>query len=324
MPDQSQVSTIDIYPYNIKETRCYFLRNSYIIDSGTSITECTTKNDLTEIKLLEAAMSSSGYIFDIQRYAIHDGPGIRTTVFFHGCPLECWWCHNPECWQPVLKDKSLQDISQDMQLRFIRRPNRIGQLVTSDIVLNEVMKDQIFYEQSGGGVTFSGGEPMMQMEFLFRLLKVCKQSGIHTAVDTCGYALEEDFVKIYDLVDLFLYDLKVMEGEAHREYTGVSNELILSNLIMLSEKGRKTYLRIPLIPGITDIEENINAILEFITPLKKIQQINLLPYNYLGEDKYRRLNIPFRMRHCEAQTDDELQKRKKLFEAAGYRVKIGG
>ena len=286
--------------------------------------EYTTKNDLTEIKLLEAAMSSSGYIFDIQRYAIHDGPGIRTTVFFHGCPLECWWCHNPECWQPVLKDKSLQDRSQDMQLRFIRRPNRTGQLVTSDIVLSEIIKDQVFYEQSGGGVTFSGGEPMMQMEFLFKLLKVCKQSGIHTAVDTCGYAPEEDFVKIYDLVDLFLYDLKIMEDEAHRKYTGVSNELILSNLIMLSEKGRKTWLRIPLIPGITDIEENINAIIEFITPLKNIQHINLLPYNCLGEDKYRRLNIHFRMGHFEVQTDDELQKRRKLFEAAGYKVKIGG
>jgi pyruvate formate lyase activating enzyme len=273
---------------------------------------------------LEAAMDSTGYIFDIQKYAIHDGPGIRTTVFFQGCPLECWWCHNPECWQPVLKDTGLQDRSQDMQLRFIRRPNRIGQLVTSDIVLNEVMRDQIFYDQSGGGVTFSGGEPMMQMEFLFELLKASKQNEIHTAVDTCGYAPEEDFVKIYDLVDLFLYDLKIMEIEAHRKYTGVSNELILSNLIMLSEKGRKTCLRVPLIPGITDTEENINAMVEFITPLKNIQHINLLPYNCLGEDKYRRLNIPFRMRHCEAQTYDELRKRRKLFEAAGYGIKIGG
>ena len=324
MPDQSQVSTIDIYPYNIKETRCYYLRNSYIIDSGTSIKICTHKNDLTEIKVLEAAMDSTGYIFDIQKYAIHDGPGIRTTVFFHGCPLECWWCHNPECWQPVLKNTSLQDRSQDMQLRFIRRPNRTGQLVTSDIVLNEVMKDQVFYDQSGGGVTFSGGEPMMQLEFLFELLKVCKQNGVGTAVDTCGYAPEEYFVKIYDLVDLFLYDLKIMEIKAHRKYTGVSNELILSNLIMLSEKGRKTYLRIPLIPGITDTEKNLNAILEFITPLKNIQHINLLPYNCLGEDKYRRLNIHFRMGHFEVQTDDELQKRRKLFEAAGYKVKIGG
>jgi pyruvate formate lyase activating enzyme len=269
-------------------------------------------------------MDSSGYIFDIQKYAIHDGPGIRTTVFFHGCPLECWWCHNPECWQPVLKDADLQDKSQDMPLRFIRKPDRTGQLVTLDIVLNEVMKDQIFYDQSGGGVTFSGGEPMMQMEFLLELLKACKQNGIRTAVDTCGYAPEEDFVRIYDLVDLFLYDLKIMEDEAHKKYTGVSNELILSNLKMLSEKGRKTWLRIPLIPGITDTEENINAILEFITPLKNIQHINLLPYNNLGEDKYRRLNIPFRMGHCEAQIDDELQKRKKLFEAAGCRVKIGG
>jgi pyruvate formate lyase activating enzyme len=286
--------------------------------------ECIQDNTLTEITVVADTMTSTGYIFDIQRYAIHDGPGIRTTVFFHGCPLQCWWCHNPECWQPVLKDACLQDRSQESQLRFIRKPNRTCQLVTSDIVLNEIMKDQVFYEQSGGGVTFSGGEPMMQMEFLLELLKTCKRNGIRTAVDTCGYAPEEDFAKIYDLVDLFLYDLKVMEDEAHRKYTGVSSELILSNLIMLSEKGGKTWLRIPLIPGITDTEENINAILEFITPLKNIQHITLLPYNNLGEDKYRRLNMPFRMGHCETQTDDELQKRKKLFEAAGYRVKIGG
>jgi len=269
-------------------------------------------------------MESVGYIFDIQKYAIHDGPGIRTTVFFHGCQLECWWCHNPECWQPVLKNGSLQEGSHDAQLRFVRKPNRVGQPVPSDVVLNEIVRDRIFYDQSGGGVTFSGGEPMMQMEFLFELLKACKQNEIHTAVDTCGYAPTSDFISIYDLVDLFLYDLKIMDNEAHKKYTGVSNELIISNLIMLSEKGKKICVRIPLIPEITDTKENINATLELITSLKKIQYISLLPYNRLGQDKCRRLNVPFRMRNCETQTDDELQKRKKLFEEAGYQVKIGG
>lgn len=264
-------------------------------------------------------MGLAGYIFDIEKFAIHDGPGIRTTVFFHGCPLECWWCHNPECWQPVQKSGS-----HDTELRFARKENRAGQLVGSDVVLDEIKRDRIFYEESGGGVTFSGGEPMMQMEFLLELLKVCKRNGIHTALDTCGHAPLEDFIKIYDLVDLFLYDFKIMDNEAHRKYTGVSNELIISNLIMLSQKGGKTCVRIPLIPEITDTEDNMNAIVELITPLKKIQYISLLPYNSLGQDKYRRLNIPFRMRNCETQTDDELENRKKLFEEAGFRVKIGG
>jgi len=269
-------------------------------------------------------MGLAGYIFDIEKFAIHDGPGIRTTVFFHGCPLECWWCHNPECWQPVLKKEILQDENHDTAVRFTRKANRAAQLVGSDVVLDEIKRDRIFYEESRGGVTFSGGEPMMQMEFLLELLKACKQNGIHTALDTCGHAPAEDFLKIYDLVDLFLYDLKIMDNEAHRKYTGVSNELIISNLLMLSQKGGKTCVRIPLIPGITDTEDNINAIVELIAPLKKIQYISLLPYNSLGRDKYRRLNIPFKMRNCETQTDDELEKRRKTFEEAGFRVKIGG
>jgi pyruvate formate lyase activating enzyme len=269
-------------------------------------------------------MSLAGYIFDIQKFAIHDGPGIRTTVFLCGCPLKCWWCHNPECWQPVLKNEGFQPGSHDTELRFIRKANRVGQLVASDAVLDEIMRDRIFYDQSGGGATFSGGEPMVQIDFLFELLKVCKRNGIHAVVDTCGHAPMEDFLKIYDLVDLFLYDLKITDNNTHKKYTGVSNELILSNLIMLSERGNKVCLRIPLIPEITDTDDSLKAIIMFIAPLKNLQHVNLLPYNRLGEDKYRRLNIPFRMRHRETQTDDELQKRKKLFEAAGYQAKIGG
>ena len=156
------------------------------------------------------------------------------------------------------------------------------------------------------------------------MLKACKKNGIHTALDTCGHAPVEDFIKIYDLVDLFLYDLKIMNDKTHRKYTGISNELILSNLVMLSQKGNKASLRIPLIPKITDNGDNLDAIVRFVSPLKNIRQVNLLPYNLLSEDKYRRLNIPVKIRHIETQTDDELEKRKKLFEAAGYQVKIGG
>lgn len=206
----------------------------------------------------------------------------------------------------------------------MRTKDRVPQLLSSDAVMSGIIADRVFYDQSGGGVTFSGGEPMLQIEFLFELLKKCGQNMIHTAVDTCGYAPKQDFIRICELVDLFLYDLKIMDDETHKRYTGVSNELILSNLILLNEKGNKVYLRIPLIPEITDIKENIDGLLEFITPLKKIRNISLLPYNPLGEDKSRRLNVPFRMKHCETQTNDELQSLKRLFETAGYKVKIGG
>jgi len=249
----------------------------------------------------------TGTIFDIKKYAIHDGPGIRTTVFLKGCPMDCWWCHNPEA-----------------------RNDGIGQLAektrtVSDFqLIEEIEKDRIFYDQSGGGVTFSGGEPMAQPGFLTALLKACRNRGIHTAVDTCGFAPAEDFDRVRRLADLFLYDLKMMNSEEHVKYTGVPNDLVRQNLKMLTQKGARVQLRIPLIPGITDTDRNLDAVLAFIKQLPGLSQISILPYNRFGEDKRRRFEIKDRLGKLKVQTRAEVEAAAARFIAGGYEVKIGG
>jgi pyruvate formate lyase activating enzyme len=190
--------------------------------------------------------------------------------------------------------------------------------------MKEITADIPFFDQSGGGVTFSGGEPMAQIAFLEKLLQLCRESNIHTAVDTCGYAPPEHFKRIYELTDLFLYDLKFIDDNSHLMYTGVSNKLILSNLQMLAEKGNKVNLRIPLIPGITDIRENLEAIVKFIKPLKSIRRISLLPYNRLGEDKIERLGLIRRKLLLSTQPTEIIEQWAQWFGSYGYEVKIGG
>ncbi len=248
----------------------------------------------------------NGTIFDIKKFAIHDGPGIRTTVFFKGCPLDCWWCHNPEGRKLETETLSVKPGGDASDSCIPARTVVIGRDVSVASVMDEVMKDVIFYDESGGGVTFSGGEPMMQPEFLLVLLQACKENGLNTAVDTSGYAPWDDFKKIYDLIDLFLYDLKLMDDESHVKYTGVSNKLILENLARLSSMGSKVEPRIPLIPGITDTEENLEAIAEFLTPQKNIRHVVLLPYNRLGEDKFRKFDLTYKAGQLSVQTGDKL------------------
>jgi pyruvate formate lyase activating enzyme len=267
---------------------------------------------------------TTGIIFDIKRYAIHDGPGIRTTVFFKGCPLGCWWCHNPEgkkCEPETIVVRSRGHVSGSGNPR---KKELFGREVTVGDVMTEIRKDRIFYDQSGGGVTLSGGEPMMQMEFLTAVLHACKAEGISTALDTCGHAPLEDFEKISELVDIYLYDLKMIDDNRHLKYTGVSNRLILDNLMMLSEKGHKIILRIPLIPGVTDTDENIKDILRFIEPVKTINEISLLPYNKLGEDKLVKFGMRNKLGNLNIQTRAELVRRAERFRSHGYKVQIGG
>ena len=266
----------------------------------------------------------NGTIFDIKKFAIHDGPGIRTTVFFKGCPLDCWWCHNPEGRKLETETLSVKPGGNTSDSGNAAKTEVIGRDVSVEAVMDEILKDVIFYDQSGGGVTFSGGEPMMQPEFLYMLLQACKENGLNTAVDTSGYAPWVDFEKIYDLVDLFLYDLKLMDDEAHNEYTGVSNELILDNLLRLSSMGNKIEPRIPLIPGITDTEENLEAIARFLTPQKNIRHVVLLPYNRLGEDKFRKFDLTYKAGQLSVQTGDELEDKAEIFRSHGYEVRLGG
>ncbi|HJX06098.1 MAG TPA: glycyl-radical enzyme activating protein [Candidatus Nanoarchaeia archaeon] len=245
---------------------------------------------------------SKGLIFNIQRYAINDGPGIRTTVFLKGCPARCWWCHNPEAVKETPNDR----------------------LITVDDLLTEIKKDVIFYDTSGGGVTFSGGEPLAQPEFLEEILSKCKDDYINTALDTTGCAPKEVFERIIDKVDLFLYDLKLMDEKLHKKYTGISNELIHSNLQALVEKEKLAWIRFPIIPGITDLEENVAGLRDYVRSLETIKEISLLPYHRIAEAKYTRLGLENKMLGVEPPSQERMEKLKKYFEEYGFNVRIGG
>ncbi|HEY9765381.1 MAG TPA: glycyl-radical enzyme activating protein, partial [Chroococcales cyanobacterium] len=256
-------------------------------------------------------------IFDIQHYAVHDGPGIRTLVFLKGCPLRCAWCCNPEsqspgvelrhsafhcrgclrCREACEKKAVTADLSFDRSLCLDCREKlcveacdfsalaRVGREMTVEEIVEIVSLDIPFYRNSGGGVTFSGGEPFFQPAFLLELLKECKRRGIHTAVETCGFAREEDLFSFLPLVDLFLFDLKIADPFEHFRLTGVSNELILKNLEIVA-KSSPLLLRLPLIPGGTDSEENLSSIAEQAKSLG-ITSVCLEPYHSLGVEKYR-------------------------------------
>ncbi len=299
----------------------------------------------------------SGLIFDIKRYAIHDGPGIRTTVFLKGCPLQCPWCHNPEGQDsnPELsynETRCLEDCSECIKicpqdaLSFVNRlvsidrdkcdlcgdcapacPTEALEIIGRDLSVEEVMeeieKDRVFFEESGGGVTFSGGEPLAQLEFLKAVLDKCKKKGLHTVLDTCGYAPYEYIEEIAKKIDLFLYDLKLMDDKKHQEAMGVSNKLIIENLKKLSEKGSQIIVRIPIIEGVNDTEENIIGTAKFIASLPGIKEISLLPYHKGGRQKYSRLNKASKMDKAPSPSKEKIKKIKKKLEHYGFEVKIG-
>jgi pyruvate formate lyase activating enzyme len=299
---------------------------------------------------------TKGLIFDIKKYAIHDGPGIRTTVFLKGCPLHCWWCHNPEgqslhkelfynagkclagctdciaaCPNQAITrdstgisiDKSKCEMKEDCAAACPTGALKvIGQEISADELMKEIEKDRIFYQNSNGGVTFSGGEPLMQIEFLNAVLEKCKNQFIHTVVDTCGYAPFEDFEKIMDKVDLFLYDLKMMDEEDHLKSTGMSNKLILDNLKKLRKSGKEIHVRIPLIPDVNDSQENAQKTAQFIRTIPGINRINLLPYHMAGTQKYT--NLKRTLKNINPLSEDKIKKLRKIYESFDFSVKIGG
>jgi len=256
-----------------------------------------------------------GYIFDIKKFALHDGPGIRTTVFLKGCPLRCWWCHNPE---------SIKKIPQDESGFCTDQMDSITKKYTVEEVVEIIKKDVVFFDESGGGATFSGGEPLVQISFLQEILEKCKKKSIFTTVDTSGYAPTESFKNIYRHTDLFLYDLKLFDDELHKKYTGVSNELIKNNVEFLDSVNSNIIIRIPLIPNITDTENNLSSIANYLVKLNNIDRIDLLPYNKLAEDKYRRLNQKSQLGTLETQSDNKLQKLLYLMESFGFKTKLSG
>ncbi len=266
-------------------------------------------------------MTTKGIIFDLKKFAVHDGPGIRTTVFFKGCPMRCWWCHNPES-QNLAPVKMVK--TNNGNASCIESEEIIGREVMVDEIMQEIEKDLIFYDQSGGGVTFSGGEPLMQPEFLNALLTECKQKEIHTAVDTSGFVPWEIVEMNYAKVDLFLYDLKIIDDRAHQKYTDVSNQQIKENLNKLTWQHANICIRIPVIPGITDTDVNLSQLAKFILSLNNIKMVNLLPYNSLGKNKYTKLNLSNKSENLQVQSDQEMNTLKKKFSSFGLEVKIGG
>ncbi len=270
-------------------------------------------------------MNEKGIIFNIQKYAVHDGPGIRTTVFLKGCPLQCQWCHNPESQKSEIEPANGFRVRQFLTDTPVSEQEQyIGQIVSAAEVMKEIEKDILFFDESGGGATFSGGEPLMQPEFLTTLVSACKTKAIHTAVDTCGHVPWKSFEKIYDKTDLFLYDLKLMDDADHVKYTGVSNRLILENLMKLADARKKIRVRLPLIPGITDTRKNLDRLADFLTSLKEIHHIDLLPYNFLSGSKYAKLNQPNQLGRPEVQSEELLDEIKQHFEKSGFIVNIGG
>jgi pyruvate formate lyase activating enzyme len=267
---------------------------------------------------------NQGIIFNIQRFAIHDGPGIRTTVFFKGCPLRCWWCHNPESHKILPEKFDGCNLRRGFDQSFSMDKDEIGKEISVDELLSEISKDRIFYEESSGGVTFSGGEPFMQHEFLIRLLNECKIAGIHSAIDTSGYTASEIITEVAPYADLFLYDLKLMNDDEHQKYTGVSNQVILKNLIELDQLGKKIIIRIPIVPEITDTNENLFAIRGFISYLNNIIEVNLLPYHRAGEGKYIKYGRENKMGDTVSPERKNLENIRIFFSESKYKVKIGG
>ncbi len=236
-----------------------------------------------------------GVIFDIKRFAIHDGPGIRTTVFLKGCPLRCAWCHNPESQRPGVETLAGRD-----------GPTPVGRKVSAAELVREVARDTVFFDESQGGVTFSGGEPLAQPAFLVEALDRCGDLAIHRAVDTSGHAPRDVLLDVARRTDLFLYDVKLMNDARHQALTGVAATPILENLRALCETGVAIRIRVPVIPGITDTDANLAALGAWLRTLPRALPVTLLPYHAAAMDKYRRFGWPVPLPDTREASADEL------------------
>jgi len=271
-------------------------------------------------------------IFNVMRYSVHDGPGIRTTVFFKGCPLSCKWCHNPES----IEQKPRQVFNAKKCIKCGHCASKaggdncptgaretIGYEITLADLMKELNKDLLFYEQSNGGVTFSGGEPLYQAEFLLEALKACKEDHINTAIDTSGFCDAEAILKAAEIANYFLYDIKFIDSEKHEKYCGGPNEIVLKNLEHISQARTKILIRIPVIPSINDDLQEMKGIFEFIKDLKNIETVHLLPYHNIQTDKYNRIGMKYELPEISGDESQNMDEIKRLF-SGKFRIKVGG
>jgi pyruvate formate lyase activating enzyme len=286
-----------------------------------------------------------GKIFDIKRFAIHDGPGIRTTVFLKGCPLCCIWCHNPEGISPgrdiwvkmercigcktciaVCKDRAVNSNESGIYIdkskcsfcdECVRECpaqaiQRIDYTIEDEELVNILLKDKMFYDVSGGGVTLSGGEPLFQPDFTLSVLKKLKKNEVNTCIETSLYTERSVLSGLIPFVDHFLVDIKLYDEKLHKQYTGVSNKLILSNFEYLVRQASSVLVRIPLIPGITANKENISMIARFVKGIDPSIQIELLNYNFFAGSKYKMLGLEYFDENMREFTNEEIEEFKKM------------
>lgn len=301
----------------------------------------------------------SGICFQVQRYAIHDGPGIRTTVFLKGCPLSCSWCHNPEgrshapelhlfpdrciacgrCLDPCPRSP-MAAVSEPAVLATPRpgclqcgkcaeacpaeARTLVGRTVTVAELLDRIERDRPFHEESGGGATFSGGEPLAQGSFLLSCLEDCRGRGVHTAVDTCGYADRDLVLAAGRRADLILFDLKLLHEERHRALTGVSFEPIGENLRALDRTAAEVWIRVPFLPGINDDEESVECLGRWVRSLRRIRRVHLLPYHRAASRKYERMQAPYGAASMETSAPERIEAAAKQLLDFGLDVRIGG
>ncbi len=286
---------------------------------------------------------------------MHDGPGIRTTVFLKGCPLRCWWCHSPES-QSALPElmyrpdrcvrclkcidrceagavsivDSMPEVDQELcrwcgncaDVCASGARVRTGQVMSAEEVVRIVDRDTLFYDQSGGGVTFSGGEPYLQPEFLAQLLEGCRRKRIHTAVDTCGMADPDSLVRTLSLVDLFLFDIKLLDDERHRTFTGMSNVRILDNLRTLVEAHARVVVRLPLVPGVNDDPDGVARLGRFLSGLG-LSRVDVLPYHRAGTAKYQALGREYRLADTQVPSH-EIDEAVRILSGFGLDAVAGG
>ena len=296
-----------------------------------------------------------GVIFDIQRFSVHDGPGIRTTVFLKGCPLRCLWCHNPESqrMQPDLafeRDLCIQcgacvDACSKRVHAIVEGTRSLhrdqcegcgdcadacptnalvlkGQTMTVEEVLREVLRDERLYRKSGGGVTLSGGEPVMQPAFTYGILQNAKEHGLHTAIETCGHAPWTTVKRIAAVTDLVIYDLKHLDATQHTKLTGVGNTRILQNLQNLREENHEVLVRLPLIPDLNDSTENLQQTADFLRQLG-IDRVEVIPYHEFAATKYELLGHTYRLHDLQTYTAEQVAEKQQTLAARGFKVTIG-